>query len=288
MSNTHNLIDNLITYCIKVPERREKYASAIIMMKNASKFVFDFYPDKELARFSMDCIAQGVNILPYDQFIFEFTPDDGVRVIALFVRDPRVSAPDLRLVANMYWWHGASKFWIWAGTIGIVRNSEHPMGGVLTGDIGLWNVAEKRSITVDEEESAWGQMQVDLMISLGYLGALSSKSTVVESVSVSQKLNRNREAKGKTPLFAHNVVKLLVPKGNKSGRQEMGDLVRASPITHWRRGHIRHWHDGRLIPIPPVIVNAGEEAPMRKEYRASLGKTRTPDANPLETCKFRG
>jgi hypothetical protein len=98
----------------------------------------------------------------------------------------------------------------------------------------------------------------------GLVSMLLSKDVIKISIPASDKLNKAREKKGKPCIRDAYEIRLRFGGAQNAGasREPINGLGRKSPRMHWRRGHYRKHHldPGRLIPIPPCLINASEEA----------------------------
>lgn len=90
------------------------------------------------------------------------------------------------------------------------------------------------------------------------LQVINCENTVVEKERDLTKVNRKRINKGKKPIPEVHVIRIKkqTTKYTYSGEYEITELAekRKSPITHFRRGHFRHYKSGRVIWIHPIMV----------------------------------
>lgn len=98
----------------------------------------------------------------------------------------------------------------------------------------------------------------------GLVSMLMSKDILKVSVPAPDKLNKAREKKGKPPIRDAYEIRLKLGAGSSAATPSLGETIngRKSPRMHWRRGHYRRHHldRERLIPIPPCLVNAADDA----------------------------
>ncbi|GAA5666010.1 hypothetical protein Brsp07_04519 [Brucella sp. NBRC 14130] len=95
------------------------------------------------------------------------------------------------------------------------------------------------------------------------MGALATPQAIRSEQPAPDRLNKQRASKGKTPIGPVIVIDVRASKQAASMRKgEGGWIVR----PHWRRGHLRHLADGRVIPIPPCCVNMEDGIPVKPEY----------------------
>lgn len=92
---------------------------------------------------------------------------------------------------------------------------------------------------------------------LGSTMLLNTKYAQKDKHSAPIKVNEKRKKKGKPLLRDYVIVKLRQSDAFEGGAGHGGNH-RSSPRPHWRRGHIRTIQSGKVIPIPPVIVNMEE------------------------------
>lgn len=95
------------------------------------------------------------------------------------------------------------------------------------------------------------------------LGALATPQAIRRDEPAPERLNKQRIRKGKLPIGPVIVIDVRASKQAASERKNEGGW---SVRPHWRRGHIRHLPDGRLIPIPPCCVNMETGVPIKPEY----------------------
>lgn len=97
---------------------------------------------------------------------------------------------------------------------------------------------------------------------------LNSKSTESVVEPAPAKLNAARVKRGHAPLAAHRVVR-IVPRRFQYERGPLGH-ERLSPRLHWRRSHLRHYADGKMVVIARMLVGKAELGEVSHEYR--IGK----------------
>lgn len=101
---------------------------------------------------------------------------------------------------------------------------------------------------------------------MGATAMLMSKEVEAQAIAAPDKLNRDREKKGRTPIAERYVVKIR-PEARASQRAA-AESLRSSPRAHWRRGHFRRLREDLIIPVAPTIVNAAEGMkPQIKKYQ---------------------
>ena len=110
----------------------------------------------------------------------------------------------------------------------------------------------------------------NLLGSLGLSILLMSKGVTTQRVAAPDKLNKNREKKGKCPIHDRYVVNINLSGDSKTLATEDGEAnisghVRGLPRLHWRRGHYRTIFRGsereRVVPVAPALIGANGSAP---------------------------
>jgi hypothetical protein len=87
-----------------------------------------------------------------------------------------------------------------------------------------------------------------------------------ENIIAPPAVNAKREKKGKTKLLDYIRIKMNdAVKSAMSGSGESRGMVR----PHWRRGHIRRCHSGKIVPVQPCMVNWRGEKIEPKLYRVA-------------------
>lgn len=106
---------------------------------------------------------------------------------------------------------------------------------------------------------------------------LGSKSTEIKMEPAPIKLNKHRQKKGREPLPAHRIVR-IIPARYHNDRQREADAERRLPRMHFRRSHLRHYPnktpnakqlpDGRwAVFIPRQLINKPEHGSVTHEYK---------------------
>ena len=95
---------------------------------------------------------------------------------------------------------------------------------------------------------------------------LHSKTTEVTRPVMERDLNHTRIKKGLTPLQDHRII-TIVPGKYRVERDEATGMERRSPRLHWRRTHLRHFADGRVIVIARMLVGRADLGEVSHEYR---------------------
>lgn len=135
-------------------------------------------------------------------------------------------------------------------------------------------------LTDDEKRMLWGdQTHMSIYLTL----ALASKTTEKKAVKAPTFTNKQRAKKGKAPLPAHTVVR-IVPYRYISESQREAGRTHASPRLHFRRAHIRVFDHrtpgstyvdgyiagrkvtGWVVPIAQTLVGKAEDGEVSHEY----------------------
>lgn len=93
---------------------------------------------------------------------------------------------------------------------------------------------------------------------------INSQHVERDYVRISEKLNKSRAKSGKPPLNDYIVIKLTNETKRKLCETINGEKVFRRP--HWRRGHLRHLGDGRIVPVSACIVNFNGDKVDPKTY----------------------
>lgn len=120
-------------------------------------------------------------------------------------------------------------------------------------------------------------MATTVTTTVGCVAALASSGVEVAKPTEREIKKALRHPLAKRQQYPDIHVTIGAPRSATDGTGR----THASPVPHWRRGHIRHIvRDGEVvkIPIPPCLVNASDEARVAvKEYVVKDG---TPDEGP--------
>lgn len=113
-------------------------------------------------------------------------------------------------------------------------------------------------VETEAELKLRGANSLDPLVTM--LRLLADASIPITQRETPEKLNRARAKKGKGPLPGHTIVHTqdyvaqFQAAASGSKRYDKGGH-HASPIAHWRRAHLRHLVDGRVIPVKSSKVN---------------------------------
>lgn len=111
-------------------------------------------------------------------------------------------------------------------------------------------------------EIMWRNSKTAALLLVGLLCLMNSPATEVQSetITVPRKVNRGRSLLNKSRVPDHTI--LTLPKVVHVSPDDHGPHgTHASPKTHWRRAHKRHYASGKVVDIPEILVNPGEGDP---------------------------
>lgn len=110
------------------------------------------------------------------------------------------------------------------------------------------------------------QVQEDMHAVAALCMMLSAANVRTKVHAAPLKLNVKREKRGREPIFEYRTIEVdLDAPGVQSISTGAGDK-RRSPRLHLRRGHDRHYADGRVVKIPPMIVGDKSRGIVLKDY----------------------
>lgn len=103
----------------------------------------------------------------------------------------------------------------------------------------------------------------ELSVYMDFCMALAEYETEIVEQKPDDRQRKLRQLRGKKPLFTYKVItitgKRKVSEGSKGG-------THASPVTHLRRGHWRHYKSGKRAWIEAMVVN-GIDGIVAKDYK---------------------
>lgn len=99
----------------------------------------------------------------------------------------------------------------------------------------------------------------------GICALLMSRNVYVHVEGAPERLNKKRLRQGKIAIAETRHIRVRTDERLISREHQGG--THASPVMHWRRGHMRRLESGKIVPVAPTIVNASDEhKPLAKEY----------------------
>jgi hypothetical protein len=91
---------------------------------------------------------------------------------------------------------------------------------------------------------------------------MSQYETEITDQKPDEKLQKLRRIRSKKPLFTYKIITIT---GKKKQSQPRGG-THASPVTHLRRGHWRHYKSGKRSWVEAALIN-GKDGMVVKDYR---------------------
>lgn len=268
-----------------------------ILGRNHEQFDFDFTLTREMVDFGFDLLAYDRLQEPAATAVFEFPvtrrgaaesasieraiiaytilrPDEGPACLNGVIQ---LSSKELAPFRALLGAGGRAAAMSYASTAGGVLSHADfaPLGFLpLTNNGGLAPYIQAISADYDygdseKAEKAMAAREWAAAMWVGYCAALLLKDTSRITSVPSARLNRKRVERGDKPLPTRHIVKLSVPgSGGRTytGNEEAGDR-RASPRHHFRRGHLRHLRQERVIPVAPTWVGDPTLGEITKAYQ---------------------
>lgn len=103
----------------------------------------------------------------------------------------------------------------------------------------------------------------ELSVYMDFCLAMSQYETEIVDQKPDAQAQKLRRLRGKKPLYTYKVItitgKKRVPKEGKGG-------THASPVTHLRRGHWRHYKSGKRSWVEATLIN-GKDGIVAKDYK---------------------
>lgn len=136
----------------------------------------------------------------------------------------------------------------------------HCDGFFLQSGVDQWDI--KPSSGIDGFGKLLQGMRTIVRTCIALTAMMQSKDVEQRIVAPDEKLNNARAKAGKTRLRPYISV---IVGGQSTARSVSGAINRASPVTHWRRGHVRRVGEN-VVAVAPCIVNASGAKPNRRPY----------------------
>ena len=118
------------------------------------------------------------------------------------------------------------------------------------------------------EQRNRGSNSLDPLVTM--LRLLADAAIPITHVAAPAKLNAARAKKGRHQIPAHNVVHTKDYVSAFQSRAYVKASARgghhASPVAHWRRGHMRHLSNGKLVPVKASKVNWRTEEELHRLF----------------------
>lgn len=225
---------------------------------SAAEFTFSFWdadPKDDTLQtfidFSNELWDAEIAPIPHDVFWISWIQkvlDDHVHMAALCERD--ISRDDGKVIAL---------------SVRVMFENHRRDGFVFLNQIGKKIIGDHKHVLISNADND----STELLVNAGFgvaaalIGALATPQAVRREEPAPDRLNKQRAQKKKPPIGPVIVIDVRASQqASESRKGEGGWTVK----PHWRRGHIRHLADGRLIPIPPCCVNMETGIPIKPEY----------------------
>lgn len=211
--------------------------------------------DKQLFRLPFKAVFYTANAIPKTAILaYEAEEDDGYKLFMITFGPVGIQGHDTFLMAPLLTarmrWDAEKGGWIdWKScTAGQSHHSRK------TGR--KW-----------EEEDYEAAIDRVINFTMGATALLMSKEVTTDVVPAPDRLNRQRDAKGRLPIRERRVIRIRPEYKAAHAKSAESYSGRSSPRMHWRRGHFRRVREDLVIPIAPMLINAVEDAkPLAKRY----------------------
>ncbi len=185
-----------------------------------------------------------INVFPYENFTLSIEGNDGLfSVFSFKLKDKE----NLYFNADMFLASSKKTIRDHCDHIGIMRFDR--------GDFFL-RMVEKYNNHEDKYDYETAFMQIFNAFACAIM-IINSQHVEREPVVIAEKLNKSRAKSGKPALKDYIVIKLTEETKRRLCETVNGEKVFRRP--HWRRGHLRHLGDGRIVPVSACIVNFNGE-----------------------------
>jgi len=256
MNSVHKIIENNKEAIKHMADGREERVFFLEGINDglavSAKFSIPHLPDEAILELSRTAFAysdEGLLDLPYSQCYFEY--DCGGYASGVYAE--KVSSGSVLMSAHQSLDMkdaGGTIAWKTSGAVVMwdPANNTHSIG---------YTDKNTRDFMGEDTPDGLkdGALNVIRMV-YAFIVLINSPAVMTEKEDAPAKLNKRREAKGKTPLYSHHVVKI-------GAVSHTGGLVKhggshASPRQHWRRGHVRTLNrdseSERKILIPATLI----------------------------------
>lgn len=207
--------------------------------KTTAKFVLDEYPTKAIEDFGVELIKEDVFGLPFPSCYFEWSfKGNNQSILAQDHDENRI----------MGWWAGRDCQEGW-GASAPVRFQKNKLRDFLKENKVVNGYA--RNAGMDWLAECAETLITELAACVALLACKGIEKTVI---SPPESVNRKREKDGRSPLPAYTIIRLA------RYRKAHGGGTHASPVPHFRRGHVRTLQSGQKTLVRPAIVMAEPEA----------------------------
>lgn len=215
----------------------------------------------EVREYGALLLESGLLPLPYPQSFFEFDnwgPGMASRISVLVdATPPHEGGPSMVMFSGYVKKANAPEGAEW----GVLPAAAYWCDGVICALNRNLRTNDIRPRPYDEAEAK--EMAVELArLVAAAIGFMDMQHASVSEVQVLDRVNKKRLSAGKPPFYSHKVLSL-----RKSARAAVAahSARLRERRAHWRRGHLRHLQDGRLVPVSPALVRG--RGFISKEYR---------------------
>lgn len=102
----------------------------------------------------------------------------------------------------------------------------------------------------------------ELSVYMDFCMALDQYESEIVDQKPDEKMQKLRRMRGKKPLFTYKIITITGKKKKSTARGG----THASPVTHLRRGHWRHYKSGKRTWVEAAVIN-GKDGMVVKDYR---------------------
>ncbi|NSZ10077.1 MULTISPECIES: hypothetical protein [Agrobacterium] len=150
-------------------------------------------------------------------------------------------------------------------TVRVMFESQRGTGFSFINQVGHFVLGDHKQLLMNYADNDSSALLVENGVGIvkALLGALATPQAIRREEPAPDKLNKSRAKKGRVPIRPVVVIDVRASQQLASAKRGEGSYT---VRPHWRRGHIRHLNDGRLIPIPPCCVNMETGVPIKPEY----------------------
>lgn len=202
--------------------------------RQTAKFVLDDYPSQAVEDFGLDLIKDELFGLPFPSCYFEWMFEGNISSILAYEDDEN---------RIMGWWAGKGCDGWGAGAP--LRFQKSKLRDFLK---------EKGTVRgyTKESDIEWLSESAESLIEeiAACVALLACKGVEKETISQSASVNRKRERDGRDPLPSYTIIRLA------RYRKKHGGGTHASPVPHFRRGHIRTLQSSQRTIVRPAIIMA--------------------------------
>jgi hypothetical protein len=104
--------------------------------------------------------------------------------------------------------------------------------------------------------TGWTDIVEEFAAMIELLCTLACHNVSLTKEPANPKMNKKRVKNNKTRLYDTNLITIKLSQHTRQTSQELAEHKRASPCSHLRRGHIRHYTSGKMTWIPMTVIGA--------------------------------